>query len=141
MNNADSVREIQDAMAKWAEALSRKDLDAMHADYAEDYCLFDVQESVVGVENAKALWQHCMPHFDTPTIQYKDTVIHASDDLAIVHFRSNMTGMTMPIPDHMKDSWLRGTVCFEKTDGVWKCFHEHVSFPVNCETEKIAWGS
>jgi ketosteroid isomerase-like protein len=140
MNNPQSVIEIQQAMKAWAIALSEKDIAAMHKDYSETYCMFDVQETAESVEGVKALWERCMPYFDKPEIQYKNTVIHASDDMAVVHFRSNMSGMAMPIPDHMRDTWLRGTCCFKKIEGEWKCFHEHVSFAVDCETEKIAWG-
>lgn len=36
-NNPQSVMEIKAAMEAWAQALSRKDLDAMHHDYADQY--------------------------------------------------------------------------------------------------------
>jgi ketosteroid isomerase-like protein len=39
----------------------------------------------------------------------------------------------------MANAWIRGTCCFRKTDDVWQCFHEHISFPVDCEKNAIAY--
>lgn len=137
-NNEQSVKEIQLAMDAWKEALYHKDLEKMHRNYAIDYCLFDVKQSVNSVEGSKELWQECFPFFDKPKVEYKDMVIHASDDMAIVHFRSRISGMVEPMPEEMENTWLRGTVGYRKIDGKWMCIHEHISFPVDCETMKIA---
>ncbi len=138
-NNEQSVKEVREAMDAWAAALHKKDLDEMHKDYAEEgYRLFDVQETVNDVDSAKRLWQHCFPYFDKPKIEYKDLVIEATDDMAVVHFRNQITGTVEPMSEEMQKMWLRGTVVYRKIDGVWKCIHEHISFPVNCETMKVA---
>lgn len=137
-NNEQSVKEIKAAMDAWAEALYQKDLEAMHKDYANQYCLYDVKQTVHSAQGSKELWQCCFPFFDKPKAEYKDMVIHASDDMAIVHFRSRITGTVNPMPNEMGNTWLRGTVGYRKIDGAWKCVHEHISFPVDCETMKIA---
>jgi ketosteroid isomerase-like protein len=138
-NNADSVKEIQAAMDKWSKALCEKNLIAMHEEYAKQYRLFDVQETADGVEAVKALWEKCFPMMDKPTLEYKNLVIEASDDMAVVYFNSRMSGFSVPIPEEMSNAWLRGTACFRKIDGVWKCIHEHISFPVDCMTNSIAF--
>ncbi len=141
MNHSKSVEEIRAAMKNWSEALSRKDLEAMHKNYAKNYCLFDVQKTVKDVEGAKELWQQCFPYFDEPKIEYKDMVIDATADMAVVHFHSRIKGMSVPVPEEMANAWLRGTCCFRKQEGTWKCIHEHISFPVNCETNQIIYES
>lgn len=137
-NNQQSVKEVQAAMDAWAKALYDKNLEAMHKDYAKTYCLFDVKTTVNSAEGAKQLWVQCLPYFDKPKIEYKNMIIHASDDMAVVHFRNRITGTVHPMPEEMSNSWLRGTCCFRRIEGVWKCIHEHVSFPVDCETNQIA---
>lgn len=138
-NNEKSVAEIREAMDQWAAALYEKNLEAMHKDYSRDsYRLFDVQETVDNVEDVNKLWKHCFPFFDKPKIEYKDIIIQATDDMAVVHFRSRISGMVQPMPPEMENAWLRGTVCYRKVDGVWKCIHEHISFPMNCETMTLA---
>jgi ketosteroid isomerase-like protein len=140
-NNEQAVKEIRVAMDDWAKALSKKDLDAMHKDYASKYCLFDVMQTVEDVDGAKELWKACFPYFDKPVVEYKDMVIHASDDMAIVHFRSRLTGTVEPMPEVMTNTWLRGTVGYRKINGAWQCVHEHISFPMNCQTMQIAEGA
>lgn len=137
-NNAQSVKEVRQAMDEWASALREKDLEAMHKNYADEYRLFDVMSTVEGVDATKELWTQCFPYFDKPEIEYKDMIIHATDDMAIVHFKSRISGMVSPPPAEMANTWLRGTCCFRKIDGKWKFIHEHISFPVNCETNQIA---
>jgi len=139
MTNTQSEKEIRATMDKWAKALSRKDLEAMHEDYAENYKLFDVKATINSVRGAKELWQECFPYFDKPEIEYKDMVIDATDDMAVVHFRSRIKGMAVPAPDEMANSWLRGTCCFKKIDSTWKIIHEHISFPVDCMENKIVF--
>ncbi len=138
-NNEQSVKEIRAAMDQWGAALYKKDLEAMHHDYAEKgYRLFDVQQTVENVDGAKKLWEGCFPYFDKPKVEYKDMVINATDDMGLVHFRTRITGTVQPMPPEMENTWLRGSVVYRKIDGAWKCIHEHISFPVNCETMQIA---
>lgn len=138
-NNAQSEKEIRACIEEWAKSLSRKDLDAMHKDYAEQYRLYDVQETANGVDEVKALWEKCFPYFETPKIEYKNLVIEASEEMAVAYFNSRVTGMAVSLPPEMENAWLRGTVCFRKIHGSWKCIHEHISFPVNCETNSISF--
>ncbi len=126
-------------MATWAKALKKKDLVAMHKDYAADYRLFDVGATADGVEATKDLWEQCFPFFDDPEIEYKDVKIAAGDDLAFVHFYSRIHGLNVPVEGDIAKSWLRGTVCFRKEGRRWLCAHEHISLPMNCETGEISY--
>ena len=138
-NNERSVKEIHQVMEQWAAALYDKNLEAMHKDYSEEgYRLFDVQETVEDIEGLNNLWERCFPFFDKPKIEYKDMVVQATDDMAVVHFRNRISGTLEPMPEEMQNTWLRGTVCYRKMDGSWKCIHEHISFPVDCEKMTIA---
>lgn len=138
-NNEQSVKEIRAAMDSWGTALYNKDLKTMHQDYAEQgYRLFDVQHTADNVDGVIKLWEECFPYFDKPKVEYKDMSIDATDDMALVHFRSRITGMVVPMPQELENTWLRGTVVYRKINGAWKCIHEHISFAVNCETMSIA---
>lgn len=138
-NNPTSVKEIQAAIEQWGQALFEKDLEAMHQDYDPDnYRLFDVGTTMEGVETTKQLWQQCLPFFDAPKVVYQNMVIRATDDMAVAHFNSQVTGTVEPMPEAMQNLWMRGTVCFQKIDGRWLCIHEHISMPVNCETMSVA---
>lgn len=108
-NNEQSVKDIKKAMNQWAEALKKKDLEEMHKDYAQNYRLFDVEQTANSVEEVKALWQHCFPFFDQPEIEYKNMVIEATDTMAVVYFNSRIKGM-ISAPKDMSEIWLRGTV-------------------------------
>lgn len=94
--------------------------------------------TVTDVKGVKELWERCFPYFDTPKVEYKDMEIIATDTMAIVHFKSRITGTVTPPQGPMANTWLRGTVGYRKINGTWKCIHEHISFPVDCETGKIA---
>ncbi len=130
-------KEIKDAMDKWVTALSCKNIEDMHRDYVENYRLFDVKETINNIQDSKKLWKDCFPFFDTPQIEYKDLVIETTKNMAVATFRSRINGINVPMPEEMMGSWLRGTCCFKKNDGKWKVFHEHISFPVNCENNSI----
>ncbi len=136
-NNEQSVKEVREAIERWADALLQKDLETMHKDYADQYCNFDVGSTANSVEELKKLWAHCFPYFEKPEIEYKNMVIEASDDMAVAYFNSRLNGCNIEMSDEMANAWLRGTICFRKIDGVWKCIHEHCSFPLNCETNQI----
>ena len=136
-NNQQSIKEIREAMDKWASALKEKDLDAMHKDYADECRMFDIGSTANNMEDIKKLWEHCFFYFDKPTIEYKDMVIEANNDMAVAHFNSRMDGINVDVPEEMANIWIRGTICFRKIDGIWKSIHEHHSFPVNCQTNQI----
>lgn len=136
-NNDQSVKEIEKAMKKWASALKNKDLEKMHEDYAERYRLYDVGSTANSVTETKKLWESCFPYFEKPEIEYKNLVIEAGNDMAVAYFNSRMRGISVPVPEEVTKAWLRGTCVFRKENGTWKCIHEHISFPVNCETHQI----
>ena len=132
-NNSQSEAEIREVIKKWSADLKHKDIEAMHENYADDYRIYDVGCTVEGVEGVKELWRKCMPYFDEPEVVYRDMVIQANGDMAFVYFKSQIHGVKGDIPEEMKNGWIRGTICFRKENGVWKCCHEHISFPVDCE--------
>lgn len=139
IHNSDAEEEVREAIERWTAALYEKDIEAMHRDYDEKYTLFDVKATVRSVEGAKELWAECMPYFDKPKVEYRDLEIRATSEMAVAHFKSRILGMATPPPPEMANSWLRGTVCFQKIDGKWKCIHEHISFPVDCEKNEIVY--
>lgn len=122
---------------QWDTALSRKDAKTLASFCSDDYRIFDVMENVKGAKAYQALWEKCFPYFeDTIGIERKDVQMHVTDDMAFMHFYSRLSGMK-GVPEEAAKTWIRVTACFIRENGAWKVAHEHVSFPVNCETNEI----
>lgn len=138
-NNSVAKGQIEELLKKWADELANEDLEAMAKHYADESVIFDVKDHANGPQEYKKLWEQCLPYFDDIEIEYKDMQIHAEENMAFVFFLSRLKGFKETPNTDMANSWLRGTVCYRKIKGEWKSVHEHISFPVNCETEKIEY--
>ena len=135
-NDPVAEAEIRELIAKWTDALHRKDADDLLEDYSETVELFDVGTQLSNREEYKELWKQCFPYFEESIdVERKNLTIHVSGDMAIVHCFSRLTGMKDPSVD-MAKTWFRMTVCIRKLDGKWKVIHEHYSLPIDCMTEK-----
>ncbi len=130
--------EIMALLERFDAALNKKDLDALAKCYDDNVRVFDVMAQVSGYGELRSLWEHCFPYFTNPIeIERRDIEMHVNDSLAIVTFYSRVSGVQTDSP--AATSWLRTTMCMKKIDGAWKIVHDHISFPVNCETEKPAY--
>jgi ketosteroid isomerase-like protein len=65
-DEAESDAEVMAAREAWSRALWARDLDALHACYADDVRVFHVATQLEGFEPLRALWQGCLPSFPTP---------------------------------------------------------------------------
>ncbi len=131
-------REIEESVERWDDALSRKDAESLLADYDEEITLFDVSTQLVGRDNYRQLWEACLPYFGASVgTERKDVQIRVCDEMAVMNGFTRLTGVESD--SEMSRSWLRTTVCFRRVGGKWMVFHEHVSFPVDCETEQALY--
>lgn len=134
--NEQQVRQVMEA---WTAAVARKNLDALMKDYSDQVRVFDVGSQLEGREAYRQLWEMCFPYFEeTIGIERRDTRVVAGDDVAVITFYSRLSGMK-DASGPMARSWFRCTVCYQKVDGEWKSFHEHVSLPVDCMAEKPSY--
>ncbi len=132
---ADQNPEVMTLLERFDAALNKKDLDALAKCYDDNVRVFDVGAQVEGFGGLRRLWESCFPYFTKPIeIERRDINMHVNDGMAIVSFYSRIKGVETDNP--AATSWLRTTMCMKKIDGAWKIVHDHISFPVNCETEK-----
>ena len=127
--------EIRGVLDRWTAALKQRDLDALKAEYAADVRVFDVGAQTEGFDSLRSLWEGCFPYFQHEIgVERRGLQIKASSDLAVASFFSRMTGSSSDHP--ASQAWMRTTVCFKKTDGQWRIFHDHLSMPTDCGSEK-----
>ena len=130
--------EIRELIAACDAALNDKNVEMLLREYDEEIVLFDVGTQVKGRDSYRDLWLACFPYFeDKIGTERKNLTIHVNSNLAFMHCLSRLSGMKSTEP--MTKSWIRVTVCCKKIDGKWKVVHEHVSFPVNCESQQITY--
>ncbi|MEO0795406.1 MAG: SRPBCC domain-containing protein [Verrucomicrobiota bacterium] len=130
--------EIHDKLAEWDAALARKDTDALTKDYTDDFVYFDIGGQAIGSEVVRQIWNTCWEYFgEDIRLARKELKLTGNDTMMVLTGLSRMQGMksTIDIGD-AAHSWIRFTTCFQKIDGQWKIFHEHISYPVDCVAQK-----
>ena len=130
--------QIRDLTRQWLKAVHARDAAAAMACYADDVIAYDLfaPTKVTGVaayrKNYEMWFQCCETGPSSYEIEELDVV--AGDDVAFCRSLNRMSGPNAEGKD--EESWLRVTVCFERRAGAWKIVHEHVSVPLDIETQK-----
>lgn len=135
-NDEKAEQEIRDLLATWRAALEAKDLDGLTADYAANAVLYDAipPYKAEGVEAIRTAWECCLPYLPDFKSVHRDLVIHATNDMAVVHgLHSFETEGSHPC----SESWVRISVCYRRIRGDWKVVHEHASMPFNPMNSQI----
>lgn len=118
-----------------AEAMRRKDIDALMALYSSDVVYFDTVPPL-RYTGAAALRERFLEWFDgwkgSIGIERCDMSIVASADLAVARWLSRASGTLTNGRDVA--SWVRVTSCCRRSNDGWLIIHEHVSWPVSRET-------
>jgi uncharacterized protein (TIGR02246 family) len=139
MSGSEAEREIRQMFKDWSEALERKDVGAMMANYEPDSVLFDAipPYKTVGMENIRNAWEQCLPYFPEKFESvHEDLTIHVDGDVAFAH---GMHRFNPTPPDHPSGTtWMRITIGYRRKEGKWKVVHEHVSIPFN-PMDNSAW--
>ena len=133
--NEEQIREM---IQEWLKAVHACDVDAAMAHYAEEVVAYDLfgETKVTGKsayrKNYERWFQCCAEA--TKSYEIKELEVSAGEDLAFCRALNCMTG---PNPEgKVEDTWVRVTVCYRKLGGAWKIVHEHVSAPLEMETQK-----
>ena len=138
---ADSAdeREIRDLEANYSKAVNAKDLDNIMKTYVPDESLF-VFDAVpprqyVGAAAYRKDWQEFLGFFNGPVkFSISDLAISTNGDLGYSHSIQSVTGTDSKGQSIALN--LRVTDIYRKTGGKWLIVHEHISVPVDLETQK-----
>jgi uncharacterized protein (TIGR02246 family) len=136
---ADAGTDIRALEERFVAAFKAKDLDAIMKVYAPGQTLvvFDVvpPRQYVGAAAYRKDWQTFFDSFDGPiTVELADLDVGADRNLAYSHSIQHVSGMDK----HGKklDLTVRVTDIYKKIRGRWLVIHEHVSVPVDLDTDK-----
>lgn len=124
-----AVAEIRALVDHWTRSMSSKDVDAIMEHYAEDVVAFDVPPplQVNGREAVRQKLDAWLRVFKGPVdVEFKGTKIIANGELAVLHQLARVSDRKIG-PE--SGTWVRVTVCYQKTDGKWLVTHEHASVP------------
>ena len=136
---ADARADIRALEDRFVAAFKAKDIDGIMNVYVPDQTLviFDVvpPRQYVGAAAYRKDWQTFFDSFDGPiTVELTDLDVVTDRNLAYSHSIQRVAGTDK----HGKklDMTVRVTDVYKKARGRWLVIHEHVSVPVDLETDK-----
>lgn len=128
---------IRQQVEKIVEGIRAKDLDGLKQLYATDVVSFDVEPPLqhVGIEAKLKNWTNAFTFFQDVNYEVRDLKLTVGDDVAFGHFFGRLSG-TLRNGTATSGMWVRGTLCFRKTDGNWLIAHDQVSVPLDIASGK-----
>ena len=136
---ADASADIRALEDRFVAAVRAKDVNAIMKVYVPDQHLFvfDVipPRQYVGAAAYRKDWQTFLDSFDGPiTVELTDLDVAADRNLAYSHSIQRVAGTDKQ--GKKLDLTVRVTDVYKKARGQWLIVHEHVSVPVDLETDK-----
>ena len=136
---ADAPADIRALEDRFVAAFKAKDVDAIMKVYAPDQTLvvFDVvpPRQYLGAAAYRKDWQTFLGSFDGPiTVELTDLDVVADRNLAYSHSIQRVAGTDEQGKN--LDLTVRVTDVYKKARGRWLIIHEHVSVPVDLDTDK-----
>ena len=136
---ADAGADIKALEERFVAAIKAKDLDAIMKVYAPGQTLvvFDVvpPRQYVGASAYRNDWQKFLDTFEGPiTFELTDLDVGADRNLAYSHSIQRVAGTDKQ--GKKLDLTVRVTDVYKKARGRWLIIHEHVSVPVDLDTDK-----
>ena len=136
---ADDRAEIRALEERFVAAMKAKDLDAIMKVYAPGQTLFvfDVipPRQYVGAAAYRKDWQTFLDTFEGPiTVELTDLDVAADRNLAFSHSIQRVAGTDKQ--GKKLDLTVRVTDVYKKARGRWLIIHEHVSVPVDLDSDK-----
>ena len=128
---------VETALARYAQAVRAKDVDAFAALYADDVQVFDMWGtwSLSGIEAWRGMAESWFGSLgdEQVLVTWRDVQASVADALAIGHATLTYTavsaaGQTLRALDN------RITLALRRQAGDWKIFHEHTSAPIEHAT-------
>jgi uncharacterized protein (TIGR02246 family) len=128
------IRKVIDALA---EAVRKKDVEAMLAHCADDIVVFDMVAPLAheGTDAIRRIWETTLAGF-VPPIEYEihKLEIESGGDIAFARSLNRFGGTSKDGTRTV--NWVRATLGLRKSAGVWKLAHQHVSVPFEMESGK-----
>jgi uncharacterized protein (TIGR02246 family) len=136
---ADSQADIRALESQFIAAFKAKDLDAIMKVYVPDRSLFvfDVvpPRQYVGAAAYRKDWQDFLSSFPGPiTVEISDLAVATDHNLGWGHSIQRVAGTDKQ--GKQLDLTVRVTDVYKKIKGHWLIVHEHVSVPVDLDTDK-----
>jgi ketosteroid isomerase-like protein len=136
--STDPVSEIRALIEERAEAIRRKDADAVMSVAHDAGVTFDLltplqYRSAQELRGRLTTW---LDSFEGDELGYelRDLVVYADRELGCAHVLNGVKG-TLKQGGEV-DMWFRSTMCFSRQSGAWLVVHEHSSVPIDMETQK-----
>jgi len=137
--NAESAKQIQQLLERWAQAFDAKDVDGVMAMYAPGAALtaFDIVPPLQfkGADSYRKDYADFFAQFDGPLhVEFRDEHLEISGDLAVDYSLERIMGKMKN--GTAVDTWLRATSVFKRTGGKWLDIHDHISVPADMASGK-----
>ncbi|MGW0231541.1 YybH family protein [Actinopolymorpha singaporensis] len=128
---------IRQRIDQIVEGIRAKDLDALRRIYATDVVSFDVEPPLqhVGIDAKLKNWAKVFTIFEEVSYEVRDLAVTAGGDVAFGHCFGRLSG-TLSNGTATSGMWVRGTFCFEKSDGEWLIVHDQASVPFDIASGK-----
>ena len=136
-NPSDEEAEIRKRIDDWAAAFRRKDINAVMPVFAPKAVAFDLVPPLAykGRHAYRKQWERLFASYQG-SIEYeiRELSITAEQDVGFSYSLNRISGT---LKNGKKTGfWVRMTACWRKVDGQWLIEHEHVSVPVDLETNR-----
>jgi PhnB protein len=125
---------IRKEIESWAEALRRKDVDALVAHYTPDVVTADLAPPLwnAGVETLRRNFGAWFPTWKGDLdVEIRDLHVTAGSEVAFARSLNRLHGTKTT--GEPADLWVRATICFRKIGDDWKVEHEHISVPFHMD--------
>ena len=137
--NAESAKQIQQLLERWAQAFEAKDVDGVMAMYAPGAALtaYDLVPPLQykGADAYRKDYADFFGQFDGPLhVEIRDDHVEISGDLALAYGLERISGKLksgQPV-----DVWVRYTSAFKRIGDQWRDIHDHISVPVDMNSGK-----
>jgi uncharacterized protein (TIGR02246 family) len=129
--------QIRQLIEHWVKALHTKDLNTLISYYAPDILAFDIVPPLQcqGIDAYRRNFETWFSAVQGPIDhEIRDVRITAGEDVAFCHSVSRVR--STKITGETTETWVRVTVGLRKIAGQWKITHEHVSVPIDMETNQ-----
>jgi len=135
----DNESQIRERIFGFAEAFRARDLNRMMSYYAPDIVSFDMMPPLKyqGIDAFRKSWEKGLSMMEGPIEFFPEDVhITAGDDVAFCHAFDRMSFTSEGQKMEMRIRW---TGCLRKINGNWLVTHEHVSVPIDMNTDKALY--
>ncbi|WP_347455289.1 nuclear transport factor 2 family protein [Acinetobacter thermotolerans] len=132
----DLGKEIVDVLHEWDRAIAGLDIQNALKLCAPELSFFDLSTEIHDKQAYEDKWNFYMPFMlNGVTVQRHNVSIFVESSLAFVYGYVKLT--IFDTQDEPPIRWCRSTLCLRKDSAGWKMVHQHISVPVEIETQAM----